>query len=310
MRFKLVSSLAVLSLAAVGCDQGGPGADAIKEMERAPLATYEEAHAFGNYSPFSMYMSIQMFAAAAQDEEENPMGCPKVTVDGRVTRIEGGCTTGGSTITGSLVFTADEAGSKFGRLELDGFGVIEEEECNGEVVTNTMVMDGTSRVKGDNTRAEVELDVAVRTSEPDELCVLRSETIAYVFNGQVEGPIPSPVDGEQMATQDASTWNGTGQVGIAQFGYVDVETEDQVIHFGACALGALSGSNTFTGEKEAVITFRGAETCGSNATWTLDGVAQGEMRGVTCSAMGGGSLSAFGLLALGGLLLRRRRDAH
>ncbi|HLT31355.1 MAG TPA: MYXO-CTERM sorting domain-containing protein [Myxococcaceae bacterium] len=309
MRLKFLT-LAVLGAGVVGCG-GGPGTGAISKMDRAALATEAQASAFGSMSPVALYFMSQSLMVAEDSSANTP--CPTISRDGDVTRVVGGCTTDeGIRYIGEATYTVAKEGRPYGTVEFSGFGTETPSECGAEgdrTAIEEIRFEGTMVVKGDRNQSELDFDVAVEGNSVDEItCALEDQAVAYVFKGTVDGPLPDLSNESSIANLTASTWNGTGKVGISEFGYVDIETTDEVIDVNTCRFGAISGQTKLTGDREIVITYRGAEQCGAAANWTLDGVDQGELRGVTCSAMGGGSLSAFGLLAVGGLLRRRRRD--
>lgn len=314
MKLKLMSSLAVLSLAAVGCGSAGPGSKAVDEMETASLGSQAQVTAFATFGPLQAYQFPQIYIAAATlAENGDAADCPRMTRDGDVVKFEGGCTNSeGIRYEGSLEIQPDAANPAVGKVTYNAFKATTPNECaDGQTVDTVTTFDGTFTSKGTQTKSEFSMDLALTTdSLSGSGCSVDRYVVGLVYDGTIDGPAPSITGGEASLMQGASTWNVTGEIGISEFGAVTVETKDEVIDLAECDDGALSGTTTLTGLKKAEITFVGGQTCGASATWTLDGVAQGELTGVTCSAMGGGSLSAFGLLALGGLLLRRRRDAH
>lgn len=317
MRLKF-ASLVVVALGAVGCGGGGgPGSDVISELDRANLGTKAEARAFSQISPVSIYLMAQTVVQFPELGDEPPPECPSFTFDGDRTHIVGGCTNEfGVRYEGEMEFVASSAGRPYGTLSFKNFGSTEQEDCGatGEQASATLQIDGTVELKGNADASDLNINLAVTDDQVEEgTCLVTEQKLGYAYKGKITGSVPdfSAISNEEdFANLTASTWNGKGQLGIAPLGFVDIETVDQVMDLGGCATGAMSGTSRLTGEKKVELTFRGAEECGLSATWTLDGVEQGELEGVTCSAMGGGSLSAFGLLALGGLLLRRRRDAH
>jgi len=171
-------------------------------------------------------------------------------------------------------------------------------------VRRPTVLTGKVAVTGSTTDIQFDLDLKIEGTSLTAECVVENRVIGIDYQGTVKGAVPTP-DNSGMGR---STWNGKGRFGESSEGVVSVETVDEVIDRGQCLTEALSGSTTITaGHHVAVVTYDGATDCAedSTSTWTLDGEAKGELQGVGCSAAGG--LSAWALLALGGLGLRRRR---
>ena len=110
------------------------------------------------------------------------------------------------------------------------------------------------------------------------------------------------------------TWNQEGHTAsksVVASGQMDIATVDEVTNDTLCASEAISGSTHFTTSTQtAAVHYDGGTDCSeeSTVTWTLDGVDQGEISGVSCSS----TASGRGLLGLGlsmGLLVGfRRRD--
>jgi len=302
-------SLAALALGAVGCG-GGPGSKALAEMDDAALTSEAEIANFANGSALRVYFVALSTQGLIEEVEGN---CPAVKVDGNTTTYEGGCTNAdGVKFTGRAVRKLDAPGSTTGSVTYEKFGTEELGSCeSGSTYTQKSLVDGTSRLGGTATTGTFELDLVIeQTGVADEgSCVARTERLAYDYKGEVDGPLPDP--NNEASLLRVSTWNGRGRMGMTGLGVVNVETKDEVLNLRVCETEAISGTTTFTaGKNEAVITYDGAAQCTitSAATWTLNGVSQGSIAGIGCSALGTGAMSAWGLLALGGLMLRRRRN--
>ena len=111
------------------------------------------------------------------------------------------------------------------------------------------------------------------------------------------------------------TWNQTGHTAaqtIAATGQMDIETKDEVTNDSICYSEAISGSTHFTTSVQtAAVHYDGGTDCSdeSTVTWTLDGVDQGEISGVSCASTTRRGLP-FMWLSLGLVLIFRRRDAE
>ncbi|MEC7240472.1 MAG: hypothetical protein VXW32_04485, partial [Myxococcota bacterium] len=93
-------------------------------------------------------------------------------------------------------------------------------------------------------------------------------------------------------------------------GYLNVQTEDEVLFETVCSTEALSGTTTLSNSNDTVVfQYDGETDCDDpgTVTWTLNGEPQGEISGVNCAISGrasGGWLVVLGALAL----TRRRRE--
>lgn len=299
-------SLAALAIGAVGCG-GGPGSQALGEMEPAALTTSAEVGGFANGSAVRLYGLVAALELQSQDPQNG--NCPVVTVDGNTTTYEGGCSdAGGNRYVGRFTDRRDAAGSSSGTLSFDGFGTEETEECaNGTTYTARQTLDGTLTRGGSAAKGTFDIDMLMTGTGVTDTCQTSTQRIAIDYTGEVDGGFPRTEQDFLRVT----TWNGKGRIGLDGLGKAEVETVDEKLDANTCQTEAVSGSTTITsGENKAVITYDGAAQCtlDSSATWTLNGTAQGSLSGVGCSAVGTGAVSAWGLVALGGLLLRRRRQ--
>jgi hypothetical protein len=112
-----------------------------------------------------------------------------------------------------------------------------------------------------------------------------------------------------------STWNGSGRFGTTTLGVLSTSTHDEVLDQMTCQHTPLSGTTTITaGSDTAVITYQGATTCDmtASAAWTLNGAAQPNLTGVSCSVTGSigsrrGLAAPLVAFAAIGLISRARR---
>lgn len=301
MRRRMLSVVA-LAAGVVGCD-GGVAGPLLDKMEPAEIHTAEDMHPWTGASAPRMYTLALTVAGSLQDRAD---ACPSKVVDGNTTTWTGGCTDEeGANWLGTLTDVRDAPGSATGTTTYDGFGTLtKSDECDGQFSVRSIAT-GKVTVAGTATEANFDLDLKIEGNSISEDCVLTDRIVALDYAGSVKGAVPN---GKNSA-QGPSTWNGKGRMGETLQGAVSAETVDEVIDLNKCLTEALSGSTKITaGHHVAVITYDGATDCAetSSAKWTLDGEAKGELQGVGCSAAGG--LSAWGLLALGGLALRRRRS--
>jgi MYXO-CTERM domain-containing protein len=112
---------------------------------------------------------------------------------------------------------------------------------------------------------------------------------------------------------EKTTYSQAGEVlaESAEFqGYLNVQTEDEVLFETVCSTEALSGTTTLSNSNDTVVfQYDGETDCDDpgTVTWTLNGEPQGEISGVNCAVSGrssGGWLVVLGALAL----TRRRRE--
>ena len=129
-------------------------------------------------------------------------------------------------------------------------------------------------------------------------------TTTTKYNGTVVGTYDTP-----------TTWNGSGTItrdgDFFNGGTVASTTVDQVRDNDGCPGEGFSGTTTMTSDDHVVvITYDGNTACDPDhsARWTRDGVDQGTIAGVTCSA--GGSGTSWLALALVTLLLTSRRSSR
>ena len=291
---------------AVGCSDDESDGGAGPVLDGFPDATLGadamQARVWASGSAPKVFASGQLPISLAELELDlNEGTCPVKTMTGTTTTYEGGCTdTNGNTWTGRAV-------SSELSMTYDGFGFSETEDCNGQQVAESVSYSGTLTLSGDETALAFDLDLQSEGMGADEeSCVAASFMSALSYQGEMrEGTEDADADGEP----DDQIWNGSGRLGNNIYGVADVETVDEVTNDVACDSEAVAGATTIrAGGHAIVIGYDGATDCDEDSTvrWSLDGVDQGELTGVTCSTgrPGGGLL----LLVVGALVLRRRRS--
>lgn len=285
-----------LVLALVGC--GDPTANSVLDgMPRGEIDLLAPPTVMS--APNIYLISV---ALAARDVTAT---CPTRREEGDLVVLEGGCTDeDGDTWFGQASFpSALVAEAPVGRITYQGFGVDDLSDCPTRFTEReTTLIDGTVDLGGDPaTGVSFDVDLIIRTEGVLPDCtdgVLRG---AIVYSGTWS---------ELDTTQ---TWNGTGRYGVDGLGAFTVETIDEVLDDSVCDSEALSGTTRVSGRQEAIFAYDGATDCSpdSTITWTLDGVDQGELTGVSCAATPGPAEgSPFVILAFGTLALvwRRRRS--
>jgi hypothetical protein len=126
----------------------------------------------------------------------------------------------------------------------------------------------------------------------------------YTYSGTVSGSYDGP-----------ATFDGTGTIerrgGVLDpIGVVTASTSAQRIDGSVCNGESISGTTTIHGDgRVAVITYDGATACDANhsARWSVDGVEQGLVPGIQCSASPGrgSSTAALAFAAVLAVLTRR-----
>jgi hypothetical protein len=131
-------------------------------------------------------------------------------------------------------------------------------------------------------------------------------TTSIDYEGSVEGSF----------TTAETVWSGSGTItrdGASPTGTVEATTVDQRRDDTICNNQSLSGTTTLTAnDHTATLTYDGATDCddpGADALWSLDGVPQGSITGISCSMAPGArtSMPLFLLLAAGFVFAFRRR---
>jgi uncharacterized protein (TIGR03382 family) len=226
-------------------------------------------------------------AFAVGDAQFADPSCPATADDGTTVTITGGCVdTGGVAWSGSATVVRGAGGAL--TLTLDAYG-------------NDAFL-GPERTTG--TFAVVELAADHHAFEVD---LVRSGglTTTIAYSGTVRGDASGP-----------TIWNGAGTISrrgdYFDGGTVEAATVDQLRDDAICPGEGISGRTTMTSAEHAVvIEYDGATDCDAadSARWSRDGVDQGTIEGITCSAGDPGGLGALAvvLVALG---RRRRRRAR
>jgi hypothetical protein len=300
---KVVSLGAAAALA--GC--GSASSSALNSYNDAKLESEVDARQWASSSAPNIYALANTFPlllglmGSLGGSEADP-NCPRQTKSGNKTTVEGGCTdTSGRKWLGKMVDAREAAGSSTGKITFDGFGMERQDECNGQQVTARATYDGTVVISGTDSALDFEVDLLISGSGPDENanCAIKEGTAAIDYEGSLAS------DGTKQK------WNGAGRIGSSELGVVRAETKDEVINNSVCSNEAASGTTTvISGSNTVVYTYDGATKCDddSRVTWTLNGQAKGELAGVRCAAASGPALAAWGLFALWGSGLLRRRS--
>jgi len=137
--------------------------------------------------------------------------------------------------------------------------------------------------------------VVTGTGLDEEADCRNTATLAFAYSGS------------QREESGRETWNGEGRVGSAADGVYRGTTEAEVRDQSVCGHEAISGKTTVSvANGVAVFRYDGETDCDdeSTVTWTLDGVDQGEISGVSCAAV---AVENASWLALPLLLLAFRR---
>lgn len=298
----LVVALAVPTLVACG---GGASSAALESYEDAIVNTDVNAKSWAlNSSAPNVYAAstvILMLAGVDSTGSTTDSTCPTRTQDGNTLRIEGGCTDEeGRMWTGSAVRESEAAGSTTGKTTYEKFGMQSSEDCNGQPVAATVVVDGVVNVTGTAEELTFDVDLRADSTGPDSNCAVKAGSTAWDYVGHIKN-----------SGGDAQTWSGSGRVGNSEEGVASAETKDEVIDPTVCNGEAASGTTTIkAGSDTVVITYDGAAKCDDAATvnWSLNGTAKGELTGVSCGAVGGAHSLWLALAALPWALIRRRRS--
>lgn len=319
MRYRLLFGLPMIAALLTGCDDDketndDPGHGSILDGYGPMELTPGNIRALAGSSSPNIF-TIGIIIAAVPSLQNDP-NCPVVTATPSETTYEGGCTTmDGTNVVGRAVMhqTADGDGT----IDYQGWGFGENTDCKGAPVENlvtytgAMNYDKTAPGAGSFT---LEVQVDAKAADPQS-CATFESTAAYDYAGSFIGT--EKTDGS-IDLQQKTTWQGSGQLGIALLGKADLKTEDEVIESSVCDTEAASGSTTISSLGDtAVILYDGATDCDmdSTVTWTLNGVPQGELTAVRCSlalspSRGGHGAFACLAIALACFLRRRRPGQH
>jgi hypothetical protein len=167
------------------------------------------------------------------------------------------------------------------------------EMCMGQMNTVTANGTFTSAPSGNVTNFQVQLTISgtgvdITTSSMMTCTVSSSaptsQRIVIDYSGSYTGTMVS-----FGASSPPTTWNGSGRFGSTEFGMLSATTHDEVLDGMTCQHTPLSGTTTVTaGSDTAVITYQGATSCDmtASAAWTLNGAAQPNLTGISCSVSG------------------------
>jgi hypothetical protein len=238
---------------------------------------------------------------------EDP-ACPVITRTESATTYEGGCVDeDGNEWFGRATGPAGLGTSTelpTGAIVYEGFGSDQATECPTSMDgRERTLLDGVVNITSEGGTLTFDLELMYTQSGVLEDCRVDEDMrFAAVYEGTA------------VAEGERTTWNGSGAIGsevVGVFGgRFDAQTLDEVLDDTICEDEALSGRTTITGDDVATILYDGATDCDaeSTATWTLNGVSQGEVSGVRCSASHGrASTLVPGAIALAMLWLSRRR---
>lgn len=230
--------------------------------------------------------------------------CPVKTMSGTTSSYEGGCTDSkGRTWFGSATSTGDQTTG--GTITYDGFGYDGTNTCMTMMVPVHLVFDGTLH-QTIGTQNAFTVDVTTTSDGVDSTtCTTLSAKSAVSYSGSFT---PTGADTNGDGTPDGKLWEGAGSFGNTLYGKVSAQTVDEVVDNNVCSHEAASGTTTVNANGHvAVITYDGATDCStmSTVTWTLDGVDQGTITGVSCNS--GGARGSWPLAVALALVLRSRR---
>ena len=237
--------------------------------------------------------------------------CPKKTETGtdtnKTTTYEGGCTTmsGEMWFGKATVKQAQSVSSGSVSVGYEGFGSDSKETCNGAEVVTHGISDGSVSYSGGPSGISFRVDLKVESESVDPAtCTARDSSGGVTYSGRMTAA-GGDMDGD--GDQDATTWSGSGRFGSATHGVATVRTDAEVVNDVVCKDEASSGTTTISADGHTIaITYDGATDCKPEKTvrWSFDGADQGELEGVECNA---GGASGFAMLAIVGLVIRRRR---
>lgn len=287
------ASLAVIALAAVGCNQSHRRA----EIDPADPPSWLSATSLGFYA----------MTRGGADRDN----CPTAADDGTTVTLVGEECEALETrsFRGRMTYplAAEElvAPDVEGAATYEGWTIVRRHPECPELGDRTfeVTLDGVitgQPIAPRGTRFTI--DVTERGEEVVDDCELREVDRVVQYAGEVLGG------------PEHQVWNGSG-VWIDTNGGFEAETVDQVFDEAICMSESLSGFTRVRGASEAVFTYDGATDCDedSTVTWTLDGEPQGELSGVGCAvgrlpgSRGPAALVVSGLLALAWRSRRRRR---
>jgi hypothetical protein len=293
-----------LWLTACGTDPSG-SSGVLGGLPPATIATSADMKVWSGASAAASYASgLEPLFLATFTTGNTPRTCPAATTSGTRTTYTGGCTDDqGDTWFGTATEDGDMTAG--GTITYSGFGYDGMTTCMNAMYPSRVTYNGTVHQTVSDTTNDFSVDITTNATGVNTMtCVTASGTSAISYSGTFT---PTGADTNGDGKPDGKLWEGSGELGNSLYGKVSATTVDELIDNSVCSHEPASGTTTVTTRGHvAVITYDGATSCDQMATvsWTLDGVDQGTITGVSCNAGGRGSWPLAVALAL---VLRSRR---
>jgi hypothetical protein len=297
-----------------GSPDAGPRVsdEVLDGLAAATLADENDALEWAKQTSAPMVLVIAYAPISEADllRESGHEVCPRMVEAGDTRTYTGECVTsaneswfGTATVVGPLVNGVPAL------VTYDHFGHDGTTMCNTVAFYTERRYTGTVRRGATLPALPVNVDLVIGQKRPSSACTIELARYGYDYDlTLVSGP-----DANLDNTPDTRTWNGSGRIGKdmgEHAGMVTAQTANEVTAQ-QCGAEALSGKTTLSaGAHQLVIGYDGAATCDpeSTVTWSLDGVAKGELKGVVCTVGApGGRAKAPPLLLVLLLLLGSRR---
>jgi hypothetical protein len=290
--FAVLGAVATMT-SCIGCDVSTA---TLNSYPPGVLKTAEDLQYWSTASAPNVYMNSVMPMMLAELMTQMDAGCPIKTTSGAIDTYQGGCTIGDTSWVGTM--TVDNSAPDAGTVRFEDFGFQESEDCGGGTVTTKATYKGSFiQSPGSSGDSTFKVDLVMEGEGTDGgSCDLMTASAAWNYEGRMN--------------DDTGVWNGKGRVGNSERGVVSAETANETIDEAVCSDEAASGTTTLTaGSDTAVITYDGASDCQptSTVTWTLNGVSQGTVAGIPCSAAPAG-VQTLALLVAAAALWRSRRS--
>jgi hypothetical protein len=295
--------------------------DVLAGLGPAVLATATDARAWARRGSapevfFTAYLAVH------EAEQRLLAGdtCPVVVSNGNVKTYTGGCTDAkGEVWSGVATLLGPVVSSIPGSVTYADFGHTGTTTCGASMMLATETRYTGKVVRGSALPAlPIVVDLKLRETRATAACAL--ETADFGIDYQMT--VDTSGDTDNNGTPDTRTWNGSGRLGKASgenAGLIAATTTSEITGE-ACGSEALAGTSQLSSDGHVVeIGYDGTTDCDSmsTVTWSLDGVAQGELTGVICTlsppgartrGTGGAAALLLGLLLVAGERRRRRRD--
>ncbi|ADO69433.1 uncharacterized protein STAUR_1629 [Stigmatella aurantiaca DW4/3-1] len=284
-----------------------PATEKLNSFKKGSLSNGEDAKYWATKASapniYTLVNTASLISSGPSNGEETDPNCPVTTTESLTTRTKGGCTDkNGVEWVGSMEVKIGMSGTI--TYVYSGFGFSQTVTCDGKSAKSKLIYDGSLKTSATGTTQGFEALIVMDALEVDEqTCETTASVSAVDYKGTSSG-----ASSEDQS--EPTTWNGSGRIGYADTGVISVETQNEVTHSDTCASEAISGKTTLTTDGQRVeIQYDGATDCDPEATvtWSLNGAAQGELEGVSCSASSGPALAMWGVGLLGLLGLMRRR---